>query len=150
MDKGRAEQVLARIDEILRWEQRAEQQKDQKFAELGKHLCEVRDQKYWRLGYKSFEHFLEAKFPDCRRKAYYLMSIHDHLKQIPAPEIEKLGWSKALELAKVARSEGRHSDFATWLHKAKGLHGQELGQKGDWSGRKGWNWRSWARRSRTC
>ena len=119
MDKGRAEQVLARIDEILRWEQRAEQQKDQKFAELGKHLCEVREQKYWRLGYKSFEHFLEAKFPDCRRKAYYLMSIHDHLKQIPAPEIGKLGWSKALELAKVARSEGRHFDSATWLHKAK-------------------------------
>jgi len=55
------------------------------------------------VGYKSFEAYLEEKFPDSRRKAYYLMSIHDHLPQMPAPEIEELGWSKALELAKVAR-----------------------------------------------
>jgi hypothetical protein len=70
MDKARAQQVLARIDEILRWEEKVDQQKDQKFAELGKYLCEVRNKSYWRLGYKSFEHFLEAKFPDSRRKAY--------------------------------------------------------------------------------
>jgi hypothetical protein len=126
MDKARAQQVLARIDAILRWEQRTDQQKDQKFAELGKHLCEVRDQKYWRVGYKSFEAFLETKFPDSRRKAYYLMSIHDHLRKIPTEEIENLGWSKALELAKVARSEGRHFDSATWLHKAKESTKQEL------------------------
>jgi hypothetical protein len=126
MDKARAQEVLARIDEILRWEQRVEQQKDQRFAELGKYLCEVRDHGYWRLGYKSFEDFLEAKFPDSRRKAYYLMSIHDHLRKIPTAEIESLGWSKALELAKVARSEGRHFDSATWLHKAKESTKQEL------------------------
>jgi hypothetical protein len=126
MDKTRAQQVLAKIDEILCWEQRIDRQKDQKFAELGRHLCEVRDQRYWRLGYKSYEHFLEAKFPDSRRKAYYLMSIHDHLRQIPTPEIEDLGWSKALELAKVARSEGRHFDSATWLHKAKKSTKQQL------------------------
>jgi len=64
MDKGRAQQVLARIDEILRWEQRTDQQKDQKFAELGKHLCEVRKHGYWRLGHKSFEAYLEEKFLD--------------------------------------------------------------------------------------
>jgi hypothetical protein len=126
MYKARAQQVLARIDEILRWELRVDQQKDQKFAELGKHLCEVRDQKYWRLGYQSFEAYLERKFPDRRRKAYYLMSIHDHLKQIPTAEIEELGWSKALELAKVARSEGRHFDCATWLNKAKERTKEEL------------------------
>ena len=126
MDKARAQQVLARIDEILSWEQRTDQQKDQKFAELGKHLCEVRKHGYWRLGHKSFEAYLEEKFPDSRRKAYYLMSIHDHLRQIPAPEIEELGWSKALELAKVARSEGRRFDCATWLHRAKECTKQEL------------------------
>jgi len=86
----------------------------------------VRDHGYWRLGYKSFEAFLEAKFPDSRRKAYYLMSIHDHLRRIPTEEIENLGWSKALELAKVARSEGRHFGSATWLHKAKESTKQEL------------------------
>ena len=126
MDKARAKQVLDRIDEILRWEQRVDQQKDQKFAELGKHLCEVRNQRYWRLGYGSFEQFLEAKFQDSRRKAYYLMSIHDHLRQIPTEEIESLGWSKALELAKVARSEGRRFDSATWLHRAKECNKREL------------------------
>ena len=126
MDKARAQDVLRKIDEILRWEAKVDEQKDQRFAELGKYLCEVRKQGYWRLGYRSFEHFLEAKFPDSRRKAYYLMSIHDHLKQIPTPEIESLGWSKALELAKVARSEGRHFDSATWLHRAKESTKQEL------------------------
>jgi len=126
MDKARAQEVLDRIDELLRWEQKVEQQKDQKFAELGKHLCEVRDHGYWRLGYKSYEAFLETKFPDSRRKAYYLMSIHDHLRKIPTQEIEQLGWSKALELAKVARSEGRHFDSATWLHKAKESTKQQL------------------------
>ena len=126
MDKARAQQVLAKIDEILRWEQKVEQQKDQRFAELGKYLCEARDRGYWRLGYKSFEQFLESKFPDSRRKAYYLMSIHDHLRQIPTKEIEDLGWSKALELAKVARSEGRRFDCATWLHKAKDSTKQQL------------------------
>src|SRR5215472_9268726 len=126
MDKVRAKQVLGRIDEILRWEQRVDQQKDRKFAELGKYLCEVRNQRYWRLGYGSFEEFLEAKFPDSRRKAYYLMSIHDHLRQIPTEEIENLGWSKALELAKVARSQGLRFDSATWLHKAKECSKEKL------------------------
>jgi hypothetical protein len=126
MDKARAQHVLERIDEILRWEGKVDRQKDQKFAELGKHLCEVRNKGYWRLEYKSFDHYLETRFPDSRRKAYYLMSIHDHLKQIPTAEIEDLGWSKAMELAKVARSEGRHFDSATWLHRAKGSTKQEL------------------------
>ena len=126
MDKAKAQVVMARIDEILRWEERMDQQKDQRFAELGKHLCEVRNQGYWRLGHKSFEAFLEAKFPDSRRKAYYLMSIHDNLRQIPTEEIENLGWSKALELAKVARSEGRRFNSATWLHKAHESSKEEL------------------------
>jgi hypothetical protein len=129
MDKAKAQQVLGRIEEILRWERRMEEHKDQKFAELGKHLCEVRDQGYWRLGHKSFEHYLEAKFPDGRRKAYYLMSIHDHLKQIPTPEIEDLGWAKAMELAKVARHEGRGFNSAAWLDKAKTSSKQELKQE---------------------
>jgi len=121
MDKSRAQSILARIDEILRWEQRLDQQKDQKFAELGKHLCEVRDQRYWRVGYKSFEEFLEAKFPDSRRKAYYLMSIHEYLPPQIRRELKQVGWTKAAELTKVARSDGQDFDCATWLHKAREL-----------------------------
>ena len=52
------------------------------------------------VGYQSFEAYWEEKFPDSRRTGYYLMSIHYHLRQIPAPEIEGLGWSKAFELSK--------------------------------------------------
>ena len=55
--------MLARIDEILRWEQKMDQQKDQRFAELGKHLCEVRDRGYWRLGHKSYEAYLGGEVP---------------------------------------------------------------------------------------
>ena len=129
MDKSKAQQILDRIDEILRWEERIEAQKDQKFAELGKHLCEVRNQGYWRLGHGSFEEYLQAKFPESRRKAYYLMSIHDHLRQIPIEEISSLGWSKALELAKIARRQGRKFECATWLHTAKQSSKEELQQK---------------------
>ena len=59
--------MLARIDAILRREQKTDEHKDQKFAELGKY--EVRKQGYRRLGYKSFEGFPEAKFADSRCKA---------------------------------------------------------------------------------
>ncbi len=78
------------------------------------------------VGCQSFEAYLEEKFPGSRRKAYCLMSIHDQLRQIPVPEIEELGWSKALELAKVARGEGRRFDCATWLHRARESTKQEL------------------------
>jgi hypothetical protein len=40
--------------------------------------------RYWRLGnLKSFDEFLERRFPESRRKAYYLMSIHEHLPPEP-------------------------------------------------------------------
>ena len=39
-------------------------------------LCRV----HWRVeNLKSFLEFLERRFPESRRKAYYLMSIHEHL-----------------------------------------------------------------------
>ena len=130
MDKARAQSVLARIDEILRWEQRLDQQKDQKFAELGKHLCEVRDQRYWRVGYKSFEEFLEAKFPDSRRKAYYLMSIHEHLPPEVKRELKQVGWSKGLELAKLARSRnGQSFDCATGCTKREQCQKKNFGKR---------------------
>jgi len=37
-----------------------------------------------------------------------------------------VGWAKALELAKVARSEGQQFDCATWLHKARSLPKEEF------------------------
>ena len=78
--------VLGRIDEILSWERTTEQERDTRFVELGRHLCEVRAGQYWRVdNLKSFDEFLEKKFPESRRKAYYLMAIHEQLpRQTPS------------------------------------------------------------------
>lgn len=65
--------------------------------------------------------FLEKRFFDSRRKAYYLMAIHEHLTRIPKIDLQKVGWSKAAELVKVARREREQFYCATWLHKAKEL-----------------------------
>ena len=116
----RAVYVLGKIDEILSWERTKEQEKDARFVELGEYLCEVRAKQFWRLeNLKSFDEFLEKRFPDSRRKAYYLMAIHETLTKVPKPQLREVGWSKAVELVKVARRDGDGFDCATWLHKAK-------------------------------
>jgi hypothetical protein len=118
----RAVFVLGRIDEILSWEKTKEQEKDVRFVELGEYLCEVRAKQYWRLEHsKSFDEFLEKHFPYSRRKAYYLMAIHETLTRISKHELQQVGWSKATELVKVARRDREEFDCATWLHKAKEL-----------------------------
>ena len=120
LNRERALFVLAKIDEILAWEQRKENERDTKFVELGRYLCEVRAGQYWRLEkLKSFDEFLERKFPESRRKAYYLMSIHEHLPPQARRQLKEIGWTKGLELAKVARKDGQRFNCATWLHKAK-------------------------------
>ena len=118
----RAVFVLGRIDEILSWEKTKEQEKDVRFVELGEYLCEVRAKQYWRLEkLDSFDEFLEKRFVDSRRKAYYLMTIHEHLTRVPKPQFREMGWTKARELVKVARKDGAEFDCAPWVHKAKEL-----------------------------
>jgi len=120
LNRERALFVLGKIDEILAWEQRKESERDTKFVELGRYLCEVRAGQYWRLErLKSFDEFLEKRFPESRRKAYYLMSIHEHLPPQARRQLKEIGWTKGLELAKVARKDGQKFNCATWLHKAK-------------------------------
>jgi len=114
--------VLGKIDEILSWEKTKEQEKDERFVELGEYLCEVRSKQYWRLEkLKSFDEFLAKRFPDSRRKAYYLMTIHEHLTRVPKPQLREIGWTKARELVKVARRDGPEFACAPWVHKAKVL-----------------------------
>jgi len=119
--------VLSKIDEILAWEKVADQERDSRFVDLGSYLCEVRSGQYWRLdNLKSFDEFLEKRFPGSRRKAYYLMTIHEQLPRIPKLHLKQVGWSKATELAKVARRDGQDFDCATWLHRAQQLPKEEF------------------------
>lgn len=119
--------VLGKIDEILAWDKEQARERDLRFVDLGRYLCEVRSGQYWRLDkMKSFDDFLKRRFPDSRRKAYYLMAIHEHLTRVPKQQLREIGWTKATELAKVARREGERFESATWLHKAQELPKEEF------------------------
>src|SRR5271154_5619913 len=97
LNRRRALFVLDKIDEILAWEKAKER------------------------NLKSFDEFLEKRFPESRRQAYYLMAIHENLTRIPKPRLREVGVSKAVEMAKVARRDGKAFDCADWLHKASEL-----------------------------
>ena len=132
LNRRRALVVLSKIDQILAWEKTADQEKDVRFVELGRYLCEVRAGQYWRLdNLKSFDEFLEKRFPDSRRKAYYLMAIHEHLPRIAKNDLKLVGWRKATELVKVARREGKGFDCAPWVHKASTMPREEFKREVD-------------------
>ena len=127
LNKKRAQFVLTKIDEILAWEQQKDAEQDTKFVELGRYLCEVRSGQYWRLeNLKSFDEFLERRFPGSRRKAYYLMSIHEHLPPEARKDLKQVGWTKGVELTKLARRDGQEFDCATWVHKARSMPKEEF------------------------
>jgi len=120
LNRKRALFVLTKIDEILAWERQKEAERDTRFVELGRYLCEVRAGQYWRLEkLKSFDEFLARRFPESRRKAYYLMSIHEYLPPQARKELKEVGWAKGIELVKLARRDGQNFACATWLHKAR-------------------------------
>ena len=90
-NRRRAVFVLGKIDEILAWEKSKEQERDVRFVELGEYLCEVRAKQYWKLErLKSFDEFLEKRFPESRRKAYYLMAIQENLTAIPKTQLRSM------------------------------------------------------------
>ena len=127
LNRRRALFVLGKIDEILAWERQKEAERDTRFVDMGRYLCEVRAGQYWRVdNVKSFDEFLERRFPESRRKAYYLMSIHEHLPSQVRRELKELGWTKARELAKLARARGQDFDCAPWVHKARAMPREEF------------------------
>jgi hypothetical protein len=127
LNRKRARFVLTKIDEILAWELRKEAERDTRWVDLGRYLCEVRARQYWRLeNLKSFDEFLERRFPESRRKAFYLMAIHEQLPGPVRQELKQVGWTKGLELAKLARSEGQAFNCAIWLHKAREMPVKEF------------------------
>ena len=63
LNQKRALFVLTKIDEILAWERRSEAERDTRFVELGRYLCEVRAGQYWRIEkLKSFDEFLSREY----------------------------------------------------------------------------------------
>ena len=127
LNRRRALFVLDKVDEILSWERHAEQEKDTRFVELGRYLCEVRAGQYWKLeNLGSFDDFLTKRFPESRRKAYYLMAIHEQLPRQMHRSLKLMGWTKARELVKVARAEGQRFESAPWVHKANMMPREEF------------------------
>ena len=47
------------------------------------------------------------------------MSIHENLRPQARKNLKEVGWTKGLELAKLARRDGQHFDCALWVHKAR-------------------------------
>lgn len=132
LNQGRARFVLDRIDEILSLDREAQRERDSSFVVLGRYLCEVRAHQYWRLeGLASFDDFLARRFPESRRKAFYLMSIHLQLPKELRSQLTKIGWSKCAEMAKVARHDRQEFESANWLHKAKTMPVQDFRQEVD-------------------
>ena len=54
------------------------------------------------------------------------MSIHEHLPKPIRHELKQLGWSKAADLAKVARRDREQFKSADWLHKAQSMPHQRF------------------------
>jgi hypothetical protein len=45
---------------------------------------------------------------------------------VPKHELKEVGWTKATDLAKVARREGQRFESATWVHKAREMPKEEF------------------------
>jgi len=57
------------------------------------------------------------------------MSIHEHLPPQVRKELKQVGWTKGLELAKLARHQGQRFESATWLHKTRQMPKAEFQRK---------------------
>jgi hypothetical protein len=130
LNRRRGQLVLSKIDSILAREASQDSDREAMYVDLGQCLCEVRAGQYWRLeNLKSFDEFIEKRFPGSRRKAYYFMAICEQLPEPARDHLKGIGWSKAIELNRVARADRENFDSATWLHKARSLPKQAFKQE---------------------
>ena len=54
------------------------------------------------------------------------MAIHEQLPPVVRRELKAVGWTKGLELAKLARRDGQAFESAIWLHKAREMPVKEF------------------------
>ena len=119
--------VLGRIDEILMSEKANEQERDVRFVELEESLCDVRPKQFWRIEKLiSFDDVLQNRFPESRRKAYYLMAIHKNSTRIPKQQLREAGWSKVVELVKVVRKEKGRVRLCNLVAQRQGMQKEEF------------------------
>ena len=122
LNSRRAIFVLTQIDEILAWEKRTEADRDTRFVDLGRYLCEVRAGQYWRVeNLASFDDFLERRFPESRRKAYYLMSIHEHLPPQVRRDLKNVGWTKSVMCVDSFRAQSLYPLPKNFVHGSKSV-----------------------------
>ena len=57
------------------------------------------------------------------------MSIHEHLPPQARKQLKEIGWTKGIELAKLARRDRQDFDCATWLHRARGTPKEQFKQE---------------------
>jgi hypothetical protein len=127
IDERRARLVLSNIDSILAREASHSAEREVMYVELGRYLCEVRVRRFWRVEkLASFDVYIASRFPGSRRKAYYLMAIHEELPEPAKAHLRGIGWSKAIELNRVARRDREHFDTDAWLHKARTMKKEEF------------------------
>jgi hypothetical protein len=90
LNRRRAQFVLSKIDEILAWEQRKEAERDTRFVELGRYLCEVR------AGREEFTREVEKELTgrDCEPSEVIYFKIYKN----QAPVIEQAIDTAALML----------------------------------------------------
>jgi len=77
----------------------------------------LRADQYWRVeNLKSFDEFLERRFPESRRKAYYQSNRFrpGRKRSLPQPGYDVLA------------EDGQHFDCAIWLHKARKLSKEDF------------------------
>src|ERR1700758_5540066 len=68
-------------------------------------------------------HFARPHLVHCTGRGRELASASE------GPRLREVGWSKATELARVARKDNQNFDCATWLHKARELPKEEFKQE---------------------
>ena len=66
------------------------------------------------------------------------MSIHENLPPQARRELKEIGWTKGLDLAKVARRDRQKFNCATWLHKAKTLSKDQCRDSSSLHSQNGW------------
>jgi hypothetical protein len=123
----RAVFALGKIDEILAWDKERVNERDFRFVDLGRYLCEVRAGQYWRLERtKSLDDFPRKTIPRLATESLLPDGNPRKSDARPKQQLREIGWTKARELAKVTRREGQRFESAAWVHKAQELPKEEF------------------------